>query len=163
MKNLNSVLRRQRLSELCRILVQCTSNSLNTYTCDIYFDYSPRHILHFSTKCVQGGHLIDTCKKSIFNRIDPNSFGLNSSNLTSSSFKSSQIELGHIQTIQEFLLYKYLITVPEGFRSRNYKKHWKIIDHISSEMLKRLQCMQNVIVYNIINSANLNSTKNTVL
>ncbi|CAH8633000.1 unnamed protein product [Schistosoma intercalatum] len=135
----------------------------NSQPGDVDLDYSPRHIPHPPTKCAQTEHPLDTCNRPVCNHIDLRNFDINSDNLTTGRPKSSQTELSLTQTIQDLLPYKYLISVPENPDLEIIKNTEKVIDHISSEVLKRLQCMQNVIVYNIPDSTNIKTAKNTLL
>ncbi|VDP69822.1 unnamed protein product [Schistosoma curassoni] len=105
---------------------------------DVDLDYSPRHTLHPPTKCAQGDHPVDTCNRSVCNHIDHKNFDINSNNLTKGGPKSSQIQLSLTQTIQDPLPYKYLVSVPENPDLEIIKNPGKVIDHISSGVLKRL-------------------------
>ncbi|CAH8291004.1 unnamed protein product [Schistosoma rodhaini] len=130
---------------------------------NVDLDYSPKHIPYPPTKYAQDDHPVNTCNKCLCNQIGHNNVDINSNNLTSDSSKSSQIKSSLTQTIQDLLPYKYLISVPENPGLEIIKNTEKIIDHISAEVLKRLQCMHNVIAYNIPDSTNLKLAKNTLL
>ncbi|CAH8451090.1 unnamed protein product [Schistosoma margrebowiei] len=153
-----TILRSAILSSGSRI-----TTAYNSQPDDVDLDYSPRHIPNPPTKCAQSDHPLDTCNRPICNHIDLKNFDINLNNLTTGRPRSTQTELSLTQTIQDLLPYKYLISVPENPDLEIIKNTEKIIDHISTEVLKRLQCMHNVIVYNIPDSTNIKIAKNTLL